>query len=94
MFYFILFYDICSDITGEHDTRINNQMEDSSQHWTSPEDGLLLGRTLRKEKKKIVHVSWENLYYLHTVNMHGTQNIKITIDQFPLVMSVLSLADF
>ena len=65
LFYFILFYDICSDMTGEHDTRINNQMEDSSQHWTSPEDGLLLGRTLRKEKKKIVHVSWENLYYLH-----------------------------
>jgi hypothetical protein len=44
MFYFILFYNICSDMTGEHDTRNNNQMECSSQHWTSPEDGLLLDR--------------------------------------------------
>jgi hypothetical protein len=26
------------------DTRCNNQMEDKSQHWISPEDGLLLGR--------------------------------------------------
>ena len=26
MFYFILFYDICCDMTGEHDTRNNNQM--------------------------------------------------------------------
>ena len=26
------------------DTRCSNQMEDNSQHWTSPEDGLLLGR--------------------------------------------------
>ena len=24
MFYFILFYDICSDMTGEHDTINNN----------------------------------------------------------------------
>jgi hypothetical protein len=29
---FILFYDICSDMTGEHGTRNNNQMEGSSQH--------------------------------------------------------------
>jgi hypothetical protein len=27
MFYFISFYDTCSDMTGEHDTRNNNQME-------------------------------------------------------------------
>ena len=26
---------------------------------------------------KIAHVSWEILYFLHTVNLHGTQNIKI-----------------
>jgi hypothetical protein len=32
MFYFILFYDICSDMTGELDTRNNNQMKGSSQH--------------------------------------------------------------
>jgi hypothetical protein len=31
MFYFILFYDICSDMTSEHDTRNNNQMEGSSR---------------------------------------------------------------
>jgi hypothetical protein len=31
-------------MTGEHDTRGSNQMENSSQHWTSPEDGLVLGR--------------------------------------------------
>jgi hypothetical protein len=31
-------------MTGEHDTRNKNQMEGSSQHWTSPEDGFLLGR--------------------------------------------------
>jgi hypothetical protein len=31
-------------MTGEHDTRNTNQTENSSQHWTSPEDGLLLGR--------------------------------------------------
>jgi hypothetical protein len=36
MFCFILFYDICSDMTSEHETRNNNQMEGSSQHWTSP----------------------------------------------------------
>ena len=33
--------------------------------------------TRREEKNKTVHVSWETLYYLHTVNMHGTQNIKM-----------------
>jgi hypothetical protein len=32
VFYFILFYDTCSDMTGEHDTRNNNQIEGSSQH--------------------------------------------------------------
>jgi hypothetical protein len=32
VFYFISFYDICSDMTGEHDTRNKNQMEGSSQH--------------------------------------------------------------
>jgi hypothetical protein len=26
------------------DTRCSNQMEDNHQHWTSPEDGVLLGR--------------------------------------------------
>jgi hypothetical protein len=31
-------------MTGEYGTRNNNQLEGSSQHWTSPEDGLLLGR--------------------------------------------------
>jgi hypothetical protein len=31
-------------MTGEHDTRYNNQMEGSSQHRTSPNDDLLLGR--------------------------------------------------
>jgi hypothetical protein len=31
-------------MTGEHDTIDSNQMEGSSQHWTSSEDGLLLGR--------------------------------------------------
>ena len=30
IFYFIFFYDICSDVTGEHDTRNNKQMERSS----------------------------------------------------------------
>ena len=29
---FILFYNICSDMTGEHDTINNNQMAGSSQH--------------------------------------------------------------
>jgi hypothetical protein len=29
---FILFHDVCSGMTGEHDTRNNNQMEGSSQH--------------------------------------------------------------
>jgi hypothetical protein len=62
-------------LTSEHDTRNNNQMEDSSQHWTSPEDGLLLGRNAYK-KKKIVLEIWKNFYYLHNVNMHGTQNTK------------------
>jgi hypothetical protein len=33
-------------MTGEHDSRNNNQMEDSSQHWTFPEDGLLVGRNV------------------------------------------------
>jgi hypothetical protein len=33
-------------VTGEHDTINNNQMEGSSQHWTSPGDGLLLGRNV------------------------------------------------
>ena len=28
------------------------------------------------DKKKIVHVSCETLCHLHTVNMHGTQNIE------------------
>ena len=32
MFYFMLFYGICSDMTGEHDTRNNNLMEGSTQH--------------------------------------------------------------
>ena len=50
---------------GEHDTRSNNQMIGSSQHWTSPEDGLLLGRNAREEKKKIVHASCGILYYLN-----------------------------
>jgi hypothetical protein len=31
-------------MTGEHDTRDSNQMEGSSQQWTSADDGLLLGR--------------------------------------------------
>ena len=44
MFDFILFCDICSGMTGENDTRNNNQMEGSGQHWTSPEDSLKLGR--------------------------------------------------
>ena len=44
MFYFILSYEICSDMAGEHDTRNNNQMKDNNQHWTFPEDGFLLGR--------------------------------------------------
>jgi hypothetical protein len=50
---FILFYNICSDMIGEHDTRNNNQMEGSSQHWISPEDGLLLGQNApRREREK------------------------------------------
>ena len=32
MFYFILFYDICRDMRGEHDTINNNQMIGNSQH--------------------------------------------------------------
>ena len=32
MFDFILFCDICSGMTGENDTRNNNQMEGSGQH--------------------------------------------------------------
>ena len=32
--------------------------------------------TRREGKKKIMHVSWETLYCLYIVNMHGTQNIK------------------
>ena len=35
----------------------------------------------REENKKVVHVSWKTLYYLHAVNMHGTQNIK-TVGMF------------
>ena len=31
-------------MTSEHDTTNNNQMENKSQHWTSPEDGFLLIR--------------------------------------------------
>ena len=30
-FHFILLYDTCSDMTGEHDISNNNQMEGSSQ---------------------------------------------------------------
>jgi hypothetical protein len=45
-------------------------------HSTSPEDGLLLGRNAQR-KITIVHVSWNTLYYLDTVNMHDIQNIKI-----------------
>jgi hypothetical protein len=29
---FLLFYNVCSDMTGEHDTRDSNQMEGSSQN--------------------------------------------------------------
>ena len=47
-FNMLLFYNICSDMTDERsyysDTRCSNQMEDNHQHWTSPEDGHLLGR--------------------------------------------------
>jgi hypothetical protein len=31
-------------MTGERDTKCSNQIEHNSQHWTSPEDGLLLSR--------------------------------------------------
>jgi hypothetical protein len=31
-------------MTGERDTTSSNQMENNSQHWTSPEDGFLLGQ--------------------------------------------------
>jgi hypothetical protein len=44
--------------------------------FSSMRFGLLLGRNVLR-KIKIVHVSWETLYYLHTVNMQGKQNIKI-----------------
>jgi hypothetical protein len=30
-------------MTGEHDARGSYEMEGSNQHWTSSEDGLLLG---------------------------------------------------
>jgi hypothetical protein len=36
---------------------------------------------LREGNKKIVRVSWKTLYYFHTVNTHGTQNIK-TVGMF------------
>jgi hypothetical protein len=39
-------------MTGEHNTKNNNQMEGSSQHWTSPEDGLLLGRKAHRREKE------------------------------------------
>ena len=44
MFYFSLFYNIRNDMTGERDPRGSNQMTNNSQHWTSSEDNLLLGR--------------------------------------------------
>ena len=31
-------------MTGERDTKGSNELENNNQHWTSPEDGLLLGR--------------------------------------------------
>jgi hypothetical protein len=31
-------------MTGEGDTTGSNQMENNSQHWTSPEAGLLIRR--------------------------------------------------
>ena len=65
-------------MTGEHDTTRYKRMENNSQHRTSPEDGLLLGRNALSEKK-IVRVRWETLYCLHAVNMHGTENIKIAV---------------
>ena len=52
MFYFIIFYDICSDMTCEHDTRNNNYMAGRCQHWTSPEEGLLLGRNAWRREKE------------------------------------------
>jgi hypothetical protein len=39
-------------MTGEHslcsDIRCSNQMEENNQHWTIPEDGLLLGQNALK----------------------------------------------
>jgi hypothetical protein len=83
MFYFILFCDICSDMTGEHDTRNNNQMKAAvnTEH-------LGMAETRREEKKKIVHVTWETFYYLHTVNKHCTQNIKIIIHKLEYLRSL------
>jgi hypothetical protein len=43
---------ICSDMTGEHDTRNKNPMEGRSQYQTSPEDGLLLGRNAYRREKE------------------------------------------
>jgi hypothetical protein len=39
-------------MTGKHDTRNNNQLEGSSQHWISPDDGLLLGRNTQTRVKE------------------------------------------
>jgi hypothetical protein len=52
-------------MTGEHDTRNNNQMKDDSQQRTSPEDGLLLGH------KKILHVSWETVLFTYPQHVRG-----------------------
>jgi hypothetical protein len=51
-------------------------MKGSSQHWTPPEDGLLLGRNALRKENKIVHVSWETLYCLHAISKDGAHDIK------------------
>ena len=48
--------------------------------------------TRREEKKKIVRVSWEALYYLQTVNRHGTQNIKRDVSLFTCLTGARTVA--
>ena len=57
-------------MTGEHDARNSNQMENNSQHWTSPEDGLLLDRNVYRRDKKNGAYKLENFVLFtncHTV---------------------------
>jgi hypothetical protein len=35
-------------IPQDSDIRCSNQMEDNNQHWTPPEDDLMLGRNASK----------------------------------------------